>query len=73
MAQILNTYGNIPWRRAWQPTPVFLTGKSHGQRSLVDYIVHEVTKESGYDSVTKQQVVTETEMEMEVACAVGMP
>ena len=24
----------IPWRRAWQPTPVFLPGKSHGQRSL---------------------------------------
>ena len=28
---------NIPWRRAWQPTPVFLPGKSHGQRSLVGY------------------------------------
>ena len=26
-----------PWRRAWQPTPVFLPGKSHGQRSLVGY------------------------------------
>ena len=25
--------GNIPWRRAWQPTPVFLSGKSPGQRS----------------------------------------
>ena len=25
------------WRRAWQPTPVFLPGKSHGQRSLVGY------------------------------------
>ena len=25
----------IPWRRKWQPTPVFLRGKSHGQRSLV--------------------------------------
>ena len=24
----------IPWRRKWQPTPVFLPGKSHGQRSL---------------------------------------
>ena len=24
----------IPWRRKWQPTPVFLLGKSHGQRSL---------------------------------------
>ena len=26
--------GKIPQRRAWQPTPVFLPGKSHGQRSL---------------------------------------
>ena len=26
-----------PWRRKWQPTPVFLPGKSHGQRSLVGY------------------------------------
>jgi len=26
-----------PWRRAWQPTPVFLPGKSHGQRSLAVY------------------------------------
>ena len=26
--------GKIPWRRAWQPTPVFLPGGSHGQRSL---------------------------------------
>ena len=25
----------IPWRRAWQPTPVFLPGEAHGQRSLV--------------------------------------
>ena len=27
----------IPWRRKWQPTPVFLPGKSHGQRRLVGY------------------------------------
>ena len=27
----------IPWRRKWQPTPVFLPGKFHGQRSLVGY------------------------------------
>ena len=29
--------GKISWRREWQPTPVFLPGESHGQRSLVDY------------------------------------
>ena len=27
----------ISWNRKWQPTPVFLPGKSHGQRSLVSY------------------------------------
>ena len=27
----------IPWRRAWQPTPVFLPGESHEQRSLAGY------------------------------------
>ena len=27
--------GKIPWRKAWQSTPVFLAGESHGQRSLV--------------------------------------
>ena len=29
--------GKIPWRRKWHPTPVFLPGKSHGQRSLEGY------------------------------------
>jgi len=27
--------GKIPWRRKWQPIPVFLPGECHGQRSLV--------------------------------------
>ena len=26
--------GKIPWRRVWQPTPIFLPGESHGQKSL---------------------------------------
>ena len=29
--------GKISWRKAWQPTPVFLSGGSHGQRNLADY------------------------------------
>ena len=29
--------GRFPWRREWQPTPVFLPGESHGQRSLGGY------------------------------------
>ena len=27
----------IPWRREWQPTPIFLPGRSHGQRNLEGY------------------------------------
>ena len=30
-------FGKIPWKRAWQPTPVFFPGESHGQRSLAGY------------------------------------
>ena len=29
--------GKMPWRRAWQLTPVFLPGELHGPRSLVGY------------------------------------
>ena len=32
-----NRVGKIPWRRKWQPIPVFLPGESHGQRSLAGY------------------------------------
>ena len=35
--------GKIPWRRKWQPTPVFLPGKSRGQRAFWA-TVHGVTK-----------------------------
>ena len=35
--------GTIPRGRAWQPTPVFMPGESHGQRSLAGYI-HRVVK-----------------------------
>ena len=27
----------FPWRRTWQPTPIFLAGESHGQKSLAGY------------------------------------
>ena len=35
MTERLNWWNNSPWRRKWHPTPVFLPGESHGQRSLV--------------------------------------
>ena len=38
----------IPWRRKWLPTPVFLPGESHGQRSLAGYSPWGLShKESG--------------------------
>ena len=46
----------IPWRRKWQPAPVFLPGESHGQGSLVGYSLsgcHRVR----HDLMTKHQCV----------------
>ena len=50
--------GKIPWRRAWQPTPVFLLGESHGQRSLAGYSP-EGCKELDRTEVTELQIYTE--------------
>ena len=36
-AGLIPRLGNIPWRRKWQSTPVFLPGEFHGQRSLMGY------------------------------------
>ena len=44
--------GKMPWRRKWQPTPVFLPGESHGQRSLACYSPWG-HKESDTTKVTK--------------------
>ena len=35
--QSLGWVGKMPWSRKWQPTPVFLPGKSHRQRKLAGY------------------------------------
>ena len=43
-----------PWRRKWQPTPVFLPGESHGQKILVDYSP-QGRKRVCYTLATKQQ------------------
>ena len=44
----------ISWRKKWQPTPVFLPGKSYGQRNLVGYSPWG-HKRMGHALVTKQQ------------------
>ena len=52
----------IPWRRKWQPTPVFLPGESHGQRSLWA-AVHGVT-ESDKTEHTHTHTHTQKDVEM---------
>ena len=42
----------IPWRRKWQPTPVLLLGKTHGQRSLAGPRCCERIR---FDLATEQQ------------------
>ena len=44
----------IPWRRKWQPTPVFLPGKSHGKRSLAG-CVHGAAKSPTWPSTHTQR------------------
>ena len=39
--------GKIPWKRTWQPTPVFLPRESRGQRSLVGYSPWGRTESTG--------------------------
>ena len=46
--------GKFPWRRKWQPAPIFLPGKSHGQRSLAGYSLWG-HKRVRHDLATKQQ------------------
>ena len=58
--QVWSWVRKIPWRRKWQPTPGFLPGKSHGQRSLAVYIpwaCKKKKKKVGHDLATKQQSV----------------
>ena len=46
--------GKIPWRREWQPTPLSLPGKSHGQRSLAGYISWDRKESDMTDHLTQQ-------------------
>ena len=45
----------IPWRRKWQPTPLFLPGKSHRQRSLAVYSLWGCKRVRDNLAITQQQ------------------
>ena len=55
-------YEYSPWRRKWQPTPVSLPGKSHGQRSLVGCSPWGLK-----ESYTTEQLTHEYSLEKEMA------
>ena len=46
--------GKIPWRRKWQPAPVFSPSKLHGQRSLVGYSPWGCKKSGTTERLTTQ-------------------
>ena len=54
--------GRIPWSRKWHPTPVFLSGKFHGQRTLAGYSswgckeLDTTERESTYHHTNRAQV-----------------
>ena len=51
--------GKILWRRAWQPTPVFLPAESHGQRSLAGYSPRSREESDMTEQHTHTQTVSE--------------
>ena len=54
----------IPWRREWLPTPVFLPGEFHGQRSLMDYSLQGCKK---LDTTEQLTVLGPTRHLLEIA------
>ena len=63
--------GKIPWRRAWQLTPVFLPGKSHGQRSLVGYSSWGCER-VGRDLATEQKLYIHTHIYAYISICIGV-
>ena len=53
-AGLIPGWGEIPWCGKWQPTPVFLPGEPHGQRSVASYSPW-CPKRIRHDLATKQQ------------------
>ena len=62
----------IPWRRKWPPIPVFLPGKSHGQRSLVGYSPGD-HKRVRHNLMIKQQAVQQFHQEQQTSNLSPLP
>ena len=67
----------IPWRREWQPTLVFLPGRSHGQRNLVGYSPwdrkeSDTTKWVSTEPIIHMQGVRSNELELNMSTLVNL-
>ena len=63
----------IPWRRAWQPTPAFLPGESHGQRTWWA-TVHRVAKsQTGLNDLAQHISVHSYRTTLSVCVVTGLP
>ena len=54
-------WGRFPWRRKWQPTSVFLPGKSHGHGSLAGYSPQGYTESDGTEQLKHKPEQSKTE------------
>ena len=48
--------GKIPWRRKWEPTPVFLPGESHAQRRLAGYSPWDLKESAMTEAIASTHV-----------------
>ena len=61
-----NWIEKIPWRRKWQPTPVFLPEKSHEQRSLASYSPRSLKESDATENADFQPHFTNEETEIRI-------
>ena len=63
--------GKIPWSRKWQPNPVFLSGKFHGQRNLAGYSPWACKEWTWLNRHTDFCIYTDLESEMKIELSGG--
>ena len=70
--------GKVLWRRKWQPTPIFLPGESHGQRSLAGYSPwghkeSDTTEATEHTHIRKKFIENSTKFNMQECSFQGLP
>ena len=60
--------GKIPWRRKWQPIPVFLSGESQGQRNLAGYSLAGYSPWGHKECKATEQLKTQHMYYVEMGC-----